>query len=269
MNPFRPSKQRPKRESRRVLPVLGVFVVAGTVAAVAALAVGAAAGSPERPHAQAQPAASSKPTQKQLDRYRGSRGKKGERGTRGSHGDEGPGGAAGPTGPSGTSAPGITKQNVTINWQNGQDSGRNSAGFTVPGLGHGRIDCRHTTSQDGSYMLAFTRDDHSRNSSMWIWSEKTWVPSAGGGEQSVNAVRAGRLTQYTDDTTNEGLNTQNIPEPAGVEPESRGNFTGIIQPDEGSGDGAPPPTTFRLSWHWNFGDGNPRCFVAATFLTRR
>ncbi len=50
-------------------------------------------------------------------------------------------------------------------------------------------------------------------------------------------------------------------------------FTGMITTEPFSPDTAKPPaTTFRITWHWDFGTGydNPsgRCFMAGTFVTK-
>jgi hypothetical protein len=64
------------------------------------------------------------------------------------------------------------------------------------------------------------------------------------------------------------MNTQTV----GYDVRSTGMFTGLITTEPlNAGIEQPPPTSFRLTWHWNFGLGydnpNARCYVAGAFLT--
>ena len=183
------------------------------------------------------------------DALRGPRGYKGERGPRGERG------------PQGERGPGSFRQDITINWQNGQSTGRDRETFVAPGIGKGEVICNTQAQQ-----VIFEPYDQGKDTAMWI----TRVQDQGFGAGAEVVVRTARREQGTGDLFNEGLNFQGY-DRGGTENEGTGMFTGLISSrGDRSSEGGPgsAPTSFRLTWHWNFGDGSNRCYVAATFLTR-
>jgi hypothetical protein len=189
---------------------------------------------------------------------RGFAGLQGESGAEGEAGGEGPIGPMGPPGP-----PGIVNQDISINWQNGEYAGRDSAAFVAPGIGRGEVVCSRNTE-----WVNFTPYDQSSDSEMWAAIMHGNQPGREelGKEVSVRAA-AGRAESWGEEF-NLGLNVVN-----GTEPESQGSMVGIISSRGklGSpGEAGPPPTTFHLSWYWSFADPyGPRCYVAGTFETGR
>jgi hypothetical protein len=180
---------------------------------------------------------------------RGLTGVQGPSGGEGTPGDEGLTGPIGPPGP-----PGIVNQDISINWQNDEYAGRDSASFVAPGIGRGEVVCSHDTQ-----WVNFTPYDQSSDSEMWAAIMR-------GEEVSVRA--AARRAPSWGNEFNLGLNVVN-----GTEPESQGSMVGIISSRGkfGSpGEPGPPPTTFHLAWYWSFADSyGPRCYVAGTFETGR
>jgi hypothetical protein len=176
-------------------------------------------------------------------------GVQGPSGAEGTGGGEGPTGLTGPPGP-----PGIVNQDISINWQNGDYRGQDSASFVAPGIGRGEVVCALNTQ-----WVNFTPYDQSSDSEMWGAIMR-------GEEVSVRA--AARRAPPWGNEFNLGLNMVN-----GTEPESQGSMVGIISSRGkfGSpGEAGPPPTTFHLSWYWSFADPyGPRCYVAGTFETGR
>jgi hypothetical protein len=171
-------------------------------------------------------------------------------GRRGPIGPRGAQGSRGKAGPVGAPADDIGRQAVTVNWQNGASAGRDSASFAVPGIGTGMIVCR----RDTQWLRIFPSDPTADTAMSWVESEP-------GNRISENtAIR----TQYTGPDFNAGFNDYN------GQQTSEGSMQGIISSrldrtvDGGPG---PPPTTFRVTWHWNFGDGAPRCYVAAVLVS--
>jgi hypothetical protein len=180
---------------------------------------------------------------------RGFAGVQGSSGDEGGAGGEGPPGSTGPLGP-----PGIVNQDISINWQNGEYAGRDSASFVAPGIGRGEVVCSRNTQ-----WVNFTPYDEGSDSEMWATIMR-------GEEVSVRA--AARRAPSWGNEFNLGLNVVN-----GTEPESQGSMVGIISSRGkfGSpGEPGPPPTTFHLAWYWSFADSyGPRCYVAGTFETGR
>jgi hypothetical protein len=158
----------------------------------------------------------------------------------------------GPTGPPGPA--GIVNQTISINWQNDEYAGRDSAPFVAPGIGRGEVVCSRNTQ-----WVNFTPYDQGSDSEMWAAIMR-------GEEVSVRA--AARRAPSWGNEFNLGLNVVN-----GTEPESQGSMVGIISsrgPFGSPGEPGPPPTTFHLAWYWSFGDSyGPRCYVAGTFETGR
>ncbi len=179
-------------------------------------------------------------------------------GTAGLQGLAGPEGIAGPVGPVGLTGPpgppGIVEQTISINWQNDDYRGRDSASFVAPGIGQGEVVCGLNTQ-----WINFTPYDEGADSEMWGAIMR-------GEEVSVRAA-AHRATSWGNEF-NLGLNVVN-----GTESESEGSMVGIVSSrgQFGSpGEPGPPPTTFHLAWYWSFADSyGPRCYVAGTFATGR
>jgi hypothetical protein len=176
----------------------------------------------------------------------------GPQGLLGPDGIAGPVGPVGPTGPPGPS--GIVEQTISIDWQNDNYRGQDSASFVAPGIGQGEVVCSLNTQ-----WINFTPYDEGADSEMWGAIMR-------GEEVSVRAA-AHRAASWGNEF-NLGLNVVN-----GTEPESEGSMVGIISSrgQFGSpGEPGPPPTTFHLAWYWSFADSyGPRCYVAGTFATGR
>jgi hypothetical protein len=181
----------------------------------------------------------------------GAVGRRGLVGLAGIAGEVGPIGPAGPPGP-----PGIVDQSISIDWQNGNYGGRDSASFVAPGVGQGEVICSLNTQ-----WINFTPYDQGDDSEMW-------AAIMHGQEVSVRA--AARRASSWGSEFNLGLNrAKNAVE---EEPEAQGSMVGIISsrgPFGSPGEPGPPPTTFHLSWYWSFNEteGGSRCYVAATFAT--
>jgi hypothetical protein len=101
-----------------------------------------------------------------------------------------------------------------------------------------------------------------------MWTARTGGPD---GDKNVTVVRrAGPLDQNSGSFF-EGMNTQ----ASGYDQHSTGKFVGIISARSDAGGDPVPPTTFVLTWHWNFDDGpslganNNRCYVAGNFYSQR
>jgi hypothetical protein len=177
------------------------------------------------------------------------------RGPRGFPGPRGPTGFRGLRGPTGPAAvtPSL-KQSIAINWQGSfaNASGRETQMFVAPNIGFGKVVC----SQDTQYVW-FQPFDHTSDVAMWTAKF----------QDNQTTVRTARHTLHTGATFNEGMNRY-----AG-EVESQGSFIGIISKrgtiGQLSGGPGPAPTTFKLSWYWNFDPSNPRCFVAGSFISAR
>ena len=181
------------------------------------------------------------------------------RGPRGPRGFDGP---RGDVGLPGVPGPGSLRQDITINWQNGQSTGRDRETFVAPGIGEGEVVCNTQAQQ-----VHFDPYDDSKDTTMWV----TRAQDRGYGAGTEVVVREARRAYNTGPLFNEGLNWQGY-NGGGTENAATGMFIGLIS---SRGDRTQPggpetaPTSFRLTWHWNFGDGNNRCYIAATFLTRR
>jgi hypothetical protein len=177
----------------------------------------------------------------------GPRGLQGPRGEAGAEGQAGPVGARGPAGPD---APRLDIQNVTVNWQNGQWQTNSTAGFPIPGIGLGQIVC----SPDTQWLRVFPFDP-SNEVTMWLIRQQDGLPPT---------VRTARHATGTGPDFNEGFNRY-----LGQQ-STTGSFIGLISargPAGSSGPG-PAPTSFHLSFTWDFRDSSTaRCYVAASFAT--
>lgn len=183
---------------------------------------------------------------------RGLTGRRGPQGARGATGETGVGGAQGPAG-----REAIVLQPISINWQNGQSTGRDRATFTAPGIGQGQVIC----SRDAQ-MITFRRYD--QRNDVALWTAKVFDRSDG---QSVFDVKRGLLTQFTGEEVNEGFNL------TADALRGDGAYRGIIASHgdrSGPGGPGPAPTAFHLTFHWRFGDQfGDRCYVAGSFTTER
>lgn len=213
----------------------------------------------------------------------GPRGPEGPRGPKGPRGEQGPTGPAGEQGPQGAAAPEeATRQIVNIGWQNNDWYGRATQSFTAPGIGTGYVRCTPPTAQNqntGDQLISFTPTYNTPGAPEGTlpekWATTMWTARRGGrstdhASQFVTVVRTARLDRHNQTSFYESFSTA----PAlSYDPQSRGSMTGIITTEPWETDTpAPPPTTFRISWHWDFGapdepGSSRRCFVSATFIT--
>ncbi len=205
----------------------------------------------------------------------------GKRGPRGPRGHRGPQGPAGSQGPPGVAA-GPARQFIALDWQNGDYVGHDRQAFVAPGIGSGEVRCTppNPSEPTGVQWIRFYPDD---NGSAGVgpsrWATTMWTARSGGnigqhdGDPSdahASVVRTARLDRPNQASGfHESMNTQTV----GYDVRSTGMFTGLITTEPFSAATAKPPSTsFRLTWHWNFGLGydNPdgRCYVAATFVTK-
>lgn len=152
-------------------------------------------------------------------------------------------------------APGAVVQQTGVAWSGGQWQGRDSAGFSVPGIGEGVIVCRPDTQ-----WIRVLPSDRARDVAMTLWTVRDWEA---GGESTV---RESHMTAFTAPEFNEGLNKFDPPEKR-----AHGTFVGLV------GDGLPvagafgagrSPTEVRLSYSWDFTDpASASCSVSATFVS--
>lgn len=216
---------------------------------------------------------------------RGPRGPVGPAGPRGTRGKRGPTGEEGPRGDRGSAgasaAPTVRRQFISIAWGNNRYAGRDRQGFVAPGIGEGHVRCTppNPAQPDGVQWVRFMPYDNGEDATEEnpegvppeSWATTMWTERVGGNADDANApttnvTRTARLDRGNQSSGfHESMNTASV----GHTPESTGRFTGIIttEPFDDSVAG-PPPTTFELSWHWNFRDESAnRCYVSATFVT--
>jgi len=208
---------------------------------------------------------------------RGERGRRGPEGPRGPRGGVGPDGAAGAAGPRGVAA-GADRQFISIDWQNGQYAGRDRQAFVAPGIGRGEVQCIPPSSPegdagDGRMRIQFFHAD-GVNRRPERWATTMWVTRFGGnvddGDRHRRSdVKTNRISSTDDNRSSfsESMDTAPIGQ---HDPESVGAFTGVIttEPFNTTTEAQPPPTTFNLSWHWNFRNAaSSRCYVSGTFVT--
>lgn len=189
---------------------------------------------------------------------RGPRGLRGLTGRRGPQGDRGATGATGVPGAQGSAGrEAVVHQPFSVNWQNGQFTGRDRATFTAPGIGQGQVIC----SRDAQ-MITFRRYD--ARDDVALWTAKVFDRQDG---LSAFDVKEGLLTQFTGEEVNEGFNLGD------GALSGDGSYRGIIASygDRTTPGGAgPAPTAFHLTFHWRFGDQfGDRCYVAGSFTTER
>lgn len=163
-------------------------------------------------------------------------------------------GPEGPQGLRGKPAVKALEQSISINWQNNRPRGRSSATFVAPGIGHGQVVCTPDTQ-----WVRFFPYDRETDVEMWAAISR---------RDQVGVRAAARRSHSYGPDFQLGFNEVN-----GTEPYAQGSMTGIISsrgPLGRSPDKAPPvPTTFRISWHWDFGTTEyRRCYVAGTVLSK-
>jgi hypothetical protein len=157
-----------------------------------------------------------------------------------------------------TETTGQLTQKVVVDWSNSQWEDRQVGGFIAPGIGYGEIVC-----SPYQQWVRFYPSNSGRESAMMTWTYKNW------GSWSEKAVREAKYAAGTGPDFREGLNKFS---PA--EKNSTGTFQGLISdrgPINGPGGsaGLAPPTTFDLSWVWDFNNPkNSKCHVQATFRTQ-
>lgn len=238
--------------------------------------------------------AGKKVASRQVTVKKGPRGRRGRTGARGplglpgALGSVGPAGGQGAPGVPGPAGDGLRRQVISINWQNDAWRGRDRQSFVAPGIGSGEVVCtpphddpNSNRETNGSQMLIFRPDDQGADTAMWTLrtDDRPYTYHRGSyrpfgnvatddelAAENPTSVRTARKDVFTGPQFNEGMNLRSFT------PTDRaiGSWTGIITQRARSGPGGPGAvaTTFKLSWHWNFSDGNPRCYVAGSFSTQ-
>lgn len=198
---------------------------------------------------------------------------KAPRGATGPTGRTGRTGPKGPTGTQGAAGPGVIVTPISINWQNNEPDGRSSVDFTAPGIGTGTITCtpniEHVTDS-GKQTIEFTPTDQDADTTMGLVRVDdhpfTYYDDPARAAEKPIAVKFAHRERFTGPKFNEGFNLKAF----SATYRAQGTMTGIIsQRGKRGAIGGPvavAPTTFRLSWHWQFDDGNPRCYVAGAFF---
>ncbi len=257
------------RARRLLTPVLACVASFGAAAAAtAALDTGSGSGSTGK---TGRVTATARTITTTVTTRRLSRGPRGFPGPRGRTGDRGPTGDAGDPGRPGSTP--IIASSFTINWQNNNWQGRESATFVAPGIGQGTVTCTpniENVTDSGKQMMEFRPYDQQADTTMWTLRTDdrpyTYYDDPARAAESPIAVRAARREGNTGPQFNEGFNLKAF----GPTYRAQGSFMGIIS-SRGNrtaiGGPGPAPTTFRVSWHWRFDDGNPRCYVAGSFFT--
>ena len=148
--------------------------------------------------------------------------------------------------------PGAVVQQVAVTWSEGNWQGADSASFSIPGIGEGRLVCR----PDTQWLRVFPAD-RSRDVAMMLWTVRDWE---GGSE---GALREAQMTPFTGPDFNEGMNKFTP-----TEKRSHGTFAGVVgdgMPAAGTFGAGRRPTEIRLSWSWDFADpAAARCSATAT-----
>ena len=208
--------------------------------------------------------------------------KEGKRGPRGPEGPQGPVGPAGPEGPEGRRGPtgassGPARQFISINWQNGDYQGNDTQSFEAPGIGTGEVQCIPPQAGNGDgtgkMRVQFFHTDGVFQKPR-KWATTMWVTRFGGNVDDGNrnrrsVVKTNRIRAIDDNrgSFHESFDTAPIGQ---HDPESIGSFAGIIstEPFNDTAAAQPSPTTFRLSWYWNFrNESSSRCYVNGVFVT--
>jgi hypothetical protein len=202
--------------------------------------------------------------------------KAGERGPRGPVGRRGPSGVEGPIGKTGPAGPdaGPHRQFVTIDWQNGDYTGKDRQDFVAPGIGTGEVRCTPPNGSEPTgvqWIRFYPFDNGTKAAGPDDWNTTMWTSRVGGDVGDPDSARATVVRTARLDRPNqqsgfyESMNT--IAE--GTVQESIGTFTGLITTEPlRAGVTQPAPTSFRLTWYWKFNGGSPRCYMAGTFSTK-
>jgi len=216
--------------------------------------------------------------------------KEGKRGPRGPEGPQGPIGPQGFQGPEGKRGPsgidaGPARQFISIDWQNNDYEGKDTQSFKAPGIGTGEVQCIPPQAPDGDgsgkMRVQFTQFD-GYDQLPKKWATTMWVTRFGGNVDDANryrrsVVKTNRIRAIDDnrkgfhESFDTAIDQPDIPDSNAHDPESIGSFTGIIttEPFNGTTADQPPPTTFQLSWYWNFRDeSSSRCYVNGVFTTQ-
>jgi hypothetical protein len=147
-------------------------------------------------------------------------------------------------------------QRAVVDWSGGNATGKDAAGFQLPGIGYGEVVCR----LDAQYVRVYP-NDLGREVSMLNWTYKDW--DAG----REKALREALHTRFTGPDFTEGLNKFSPPEKR-----STGEYDAIVT-DRGpigstGGPALSAPTSYRLTWVWDFSKaGDERCHVEVELVT--
>ncbi|WP_157260745.1 hypothetical protein [Patulibacter minatonensis] len=153
-----------------------------------------------------------------------------------------------------------SRQRVVVDWSGGSSSGRDVAGFVVPGVGHGELVCSPNTQWIRMFPTAQTREV-----SMLTWTYRSWD---GNSQNAEKALREALFTTGTGRDFNEGFNKF---QPA--EKQSTGEFTALLS-DRGPIGAAfapslVPPVGVHVTWEWDFRDPSAaRCHVQAEIVAQ-
>ena len=147
-------------------------------------------------------------------------------------------------------------QRAVVDWSGGKPTGREAAGFQLPGIGYGEVVCR----LDAQYLRVYP-NDLGRETSMLTWTYKDWK------QDREKALREALHAPFTGPDFTEGINKFS---PA--EKDSTGEYLAIVS-DRGpfgstGGPALAPPTTYRLTWVWDFNRaGDERCHMELELVT--
>ncbi|WP_022930639.1 hypothetical protein [Patulibacter americanus] len=167
--------------------------------------------------------------------------------------------SAASTDPSAASAT-PSRQRAVVDWSGGKPTGRDVAGFVLPGIGHGEILCR----PDAQGLRVYPTDLR-RETSLLNWTYKDWGATA---DTREKALREALATTGTGRDFSEGLNKFTPPEKT-----STGEFVALLT-DRGTiagpGDAAlAAPVGVRVTWVWDFtSTGSARCHAEAEVVAQ-
>jgi hypothetical protein len=155
------------------------------------------------------------------------------------------------------------RQHAVVDWSGGRPTGKDVAGFVLPGIGHGEVVC----GTDAQWLRVFPTDQ-GRETSMMTWTYKDWGGSASTAFTREKALREALHTTGTGRDFTEGLNKFG---PA--EKQSTGEFIALVT-DRGTigspGDAAlASPVGVHVTWSWDFSSaGSARCHVEADVVAQ-
>jgi hypothetical protein len=167
--------------------------------------------------------------------------------------------SAASTDPSAASAT-PARQRAVVDWSGGKPTGRDVAGFVLPGIGHGELLCR----PDAQSLRVYPTDLR-RETSLMNWTYKDW---GGNADTREKALREALATTGTGRDFSEGLNKFSPPEKT-----STGEFIALLT-DRGTiagpGDAAlAAPIGVRVTWVWDFSSpGAARCHAEAEVVAQ-